>query len=143
MPIIEADLTDGLTVEVRNGRHVWHVDEPDDVPGGTDVGPSPYEHLLGALAGCTLITIRIVADKEGIPVDSVSASFEYEKIHAEDCHDCESDATGWLDHIITKIFIDGDFDEKQRARLERVAKRCPVHKTIENKVFFSETVVPG
>ena len=42
-----------------------------------------------------------------------------------------------------KKVIDGDFDDATRARLHDVARRCPVHKTLENGVVFDETVYAG
>jgi uncharacterized OsmC-like protein len=142
MPSVTADLTEGYVVEIRSGRHVWLADEPVDV-GGTDTGPNPYEMLLGALAACTLITLSMYARRKGIALEAVSATFHYEKVHSDDCQDCETDRTGWLDHVRTEIFLDGDFDEEQRRRLMEVAVRCPVHKTLENGVTFTETLVVG
>ncbi|MEM8902879.1 MAG: OsmC family protein [Actinomycetota bacterium] len=143
MATITADLVDSLRVEVRDERdHVWIADEPTDV-GGNDTGPTPYELLLSALAACTLITLRIVADREEIPLDSVSAKFTYDRIHADDCTNCDDDVTGFLDQITTEIFLDGSFDEQQRARLERVATICPVHKTLERGIHFNETIHAG
>ena len=99
MATITADLVDSLRVEVRDERdHVWIADEPTDV-GGNDTGPTPYELLLSALAACTLITLRIVADREEIPLDSVSAKFTYDRIHADDCTNCDDDVTGFDDHM--------------------------------------------
>jgi uncharacterized OsmC-like protein len=146
MPTITADLTlepaDGYRVELRNGRHVWNADEPADA-GGTDTGPNPYELLLGALGACTLITLGLYARRKGIPLQSVSATFHYEKVHSDDCEDCETDRTGWLDHVRTEIFLDGEFSDEQRTRLAEVAVRCPVHKTLEHGITFTETVVVG
>ena len=143
MTTITADLVDSLQVELRTDRdHVWIADEPVDV-GGADSGPTPYEMLLGALAACTLITLRIVADREDIPLESVSAKFRYDRIHADDCANCDDDVTGFLDHVTTELFLDGTFDEQQRARLERVATVCPVHKTLERGIHFDETIHAG
>lgn len=142
MPTISADLTDGFRVEIRNDRHLWLGDEPVDA-GGTDTGPNPYEQLLGALASCTLITLSMYAQRKGIPLDSISAKFHYEKVHSDDCEDCETDRTGWLDHVRTEIFLDGDFTEEQRQRLAEVAVRCPVHKTLEKGIVFTETLIVG
>ena len=38
---------------------------------------------------------------------------------------------------------EGDFDEEQRDRLAEVAVRCPVHKTLERGIRFSEEVFVG
>ncbi|MEO1064733.1 MAG: OsmC family protein [Actinomycetota bacterium] len=143
MATITADLVSSLQVELRTDRdHVWIADEPAEL-GGEDTGPNPYEMLLGALAACTLITLRIVADREDIPLESVSAKFQYDRIHADDCTNCDDTVTGFLDHVTTEIFLDGDFTEEQRARLNRVATVCPVHKTLERGIHFNETIHAG
>lgn len=142
MPTITADLTEGAVVEIRNGRHVWYADEPPDA-GGTDAGPNPYELLLGALAACTCITLSYYAKRKGIALRAVSAQFHYEKVHADDCADCGEGRDGWLDHVRTEVYLDGDFTDDERQRLAEIAVRCPVHRTLEKGIVFSENVVVG
>ena len=42
--------------------------------------------------------------------------------------------------IRDRIYMDGDLDDEQRARLEDIAKKCPVHRTLEAGLVFDETV---
>jgi putative redox protein len=139
---ITADLTRGTEVEIRSGRHVWRADEPID-HGGTDTGPDPYELLLGALAACTCITISLFATRKGMALHSVSAQYSFRRVHKDDCAECETDETGWLDHVSGQIFIEGSFDDDERAALADVATRCPVHKTLAHGVTFTDRVVVG
>ena len=140
MASITADLTAGAVVELRNGRHVWTADEPVELDG-TDTGPNPYEMLLGALAACTCITISYYCKRKGWKLDSVSATYTYDRIHADDCGHCDDDATGFMHSVTSEIFMDGDFDDEQRARLEDIAKKCPVHRTLEAGLVFDEKIV--
>lgn len=143
MTTITADLTTGFAVELRAGDHVWYADEPTDL-GGTDTGPNPYELLLSAVGACTAITVSMYCQRKGWNLHSVSARYELDKVHAKDCEDCDDDAKGKIDRVRSEIFIEGDFDDEQRARLAEVAQRCPVHKTIDNGVTFTtETVFVG
>lgn len=142
MPIITADLVDGYVVTITNGRHEWTADEPPDL-GGTDTGPNPYEMLLGSLAACTVITLSMYAARKDIALDSVSTRYEYERIHADDCEHCDDDASGWLDHVTSEIFLDGRFSPDEAARLEEIAVKCPVHRTLANGLTFTERVVVG
>lgn len=143
MTTITADLTSGTLVEIRNDRHVWYADEPPEL-NGTDKGPNPYEMLLGSLAACTSITLSFYCQRKGWPLESVSVKYEYERVHADDCGECEDDALGWLDGVRSEIFVEGSFDEEQQKRLAEVAKRCPVHKTLDNGItFISESVTVG
>jgi putative redox protein len=54
----------------------------------------------------------------------------HSKIHADDCEDCEADATGKIDVIEVDIAFEGDLSEEQLARLKEISDRCPVHKTL-------------
>ncbi len=142
MTTISADLVDGYRVEVTNGRHHWIADEPADL-GGTDEGPNPYELLLGALSACTSITLAMFARRKGMTLDSISVRYEFDRVHADDCEHCDEDLTGFIDRVRSQIFVEGDFTEEERLRLADVARRCPVHRTLDQGVHFEEEVIVG
>ena len=136
MATITADLTTGYAVEIRAGNHIWQADEPLEA-GGTDLGPSPYELLMSAVAACTCITVSMYCQRKGWKLHSISARYELDKVHANDCEDCDVAEQGRIDRVRSEIFIEGDFDDEQRARLSQVAQRCPVHKTLDHGVTFT------
>ena len=136
MATITADLTAGFAVELRAGNHVWHADEPTDL-GGTDTGPTPYDLLVSAVASCTCITLSMYCRRKGWDLHSISARYEIDKIHADDCGECDDDASGYIDRVRSQIFIEGTFDDEQRDRLSDIARRCPVHKTLDNGATFT------
>jgi putative redox protein len=143
MATITADLTTGFAVELRAGEHVWRADEPTEL-GGTATGPDPYELLISAVAACTCITVSMYCQRKGWDLHSISAKYELDKVHADDCEDCEDEAKGYVDRVRSEIFIEGDFDDEQRARLSGIAERCPVHKTLDHGVSFTiETIFVG
>lgn len=142
MTSITAELRENYQVEITNGRHTWRADEPIDV-GGDDTAPDPYDLLLGSLAACTAITLALYARRKNIALQTVSAEYSYDRVHADDCEQCDETHTGMIDRISSRIFIDGDFDEATRKRLQEVAVRCPVHKTLAAGVVFDETVFAG
>lgn len=142
MATITAELKQNLRVDITNGEHVWRADEPVDL-GGDNTGPNPYDLLLGSLAACTTITLAYYAQHKGITLSSVSAEYSFDRVHADDCEQCDDEHSGMIDRISSRIFIDGDFDEATRKRLEEVAVRCPVHKTLAAGVVFDETVFAG
>ncbi len=78
-----------------------------------------------------------------LALDSVTASYDLTRIHAKDCEDCDDSTKGFIDKIISRVHISGDFDEAQRKRLAEVSERCPVHKTLANGVVFSDNVTFG
>lgn len=137
--VIVSDSGKGLysqTIQVKN--HVLAADEPVEY-GGNDTGPSPYEFLLAALGACTSITIRFYAKQKNWSLSKVSVYLTIEKIHAEDCKDCET-KVGKIDRIERKIVLEGDLDESQRAKLLEIANKCPVHRTLTSEVAIVTTV---
>ncbi len=142
MATITADLAEGYRVRITNGRHEWRADEPTDL-GGTDLGPNPYELLLGALASCTSITLSMYAARKGMQLESISVQYEFDRVHADDCETCDDDATGFVERVSSQIFVEGDFTEEERERLAQIARRCPVHTTLDNGVHFEEEVIVG
>jgi putative redox protein len=137
MPNVTAKLTNGTVVQISNGRHEWTGDEPI-AAGGTDTGPDPYELLLGSLAACTCATISLYCQHKGLQLDAVTASYEFARVHADDCMDCDEPKKGLIEQITSKVHIQGDFDDAQRKRLAQIAQRCPVHKTLANGVQFED-----
>ncbi len=137
MAQITAKLTSGMVVELSNGRHEWRADEPLSA-GGTDTGPNPYELLLGSLAACTCITISWYCQHKKIPLESVSTTYDFSRVHADDCKDCDNPDNGFIEKITSNVHIEGDFDEAQRKRLAQIAQRCPVHKTLAHGVKFED-----
>ncbi len=139
MATITAELKTGTQVALSNGRHSWVADEPPSA-GGEDTGPTPYELLVAALAACTCITLRLYCRHKGINLESVSARYEYDRIHADDCRDCEDEKKGFIDRMTSQVTIKGEFDEAQRKRLAQIVERCPVHKTLANGVHMVDSV---
>lgn len=139
MAFVTAVLREGTAVDIRARAFSWRGDEPL-AAGGTDTGPTPYEILLGSLAACIAITLRLYANHKDIVLAEVGVALEFDRVHADDCVDCDERADGWLDRIQSRVTIRGSFDEAQRTRLTQVAQRCPVHKTLANGVHLVDAV---
>ncbi len=139
MAIVNAQLHSGTRATITARQFSWLADEPQ-VAGGTDEGPTPYEILLGALAACMTITLRLYADHKGIPLQSVDVSVEFARVHAEDCLECDNPEGGMIERIKTEVTLRGTFDDAQRTRLAQVAERCPVHKTLVKGVQIFDSV---
>ncbi len=121
-----------LTQEIAAGPHALLADEPARL-GGNNSGPTPYDLLLSGLGACTTMTLRMYADRKKWPLERASVSLRHNKIHAEDCADCET-KSGKLDHIDREITLEGPLDEEQRAKLLEIADKCPVHRTLHSEV---------
>ncbi|MFC5382600.1 alpha/beta fold hydrolase [Aquipuribacter nitratireducens] len=120
--------------EVRAGRHSWTADEPPEVPGGTDTGPTPYDHLLAGLGACTAMTVRMYADRKGWPLRRVEVLLGQEHRHGDDATECVAGRPGCVREFHREVRLEGDLDDDQRARLLEIADKCPVHKTLEQGV---------
>jgi putative redox protein len=137
--VIVRGVADGLRQEVQAGQHRFVVDEPVQL-GGTEAGPTPYDLLLASLGACTAITLRMYARRKGWPLTDVEVRLRHQKIHAQDCADCETkDAR--IDQIDREITLRGTLDEAQRARLLQIANRCPVHQTLASEIHVSTRLV--
>lgn len=117
---------------VRAGRHRLVADEPVAV-GGNDTGLGPYDFLLAALGACTSMTMRMYAERKGIPVERFSVRLTYRNVHAQDCADCET-RDGNIGEITRDISIVGDLTETARTRLLEIADKCPVHRTLTGEI---------
>ncbi len=139
MATVTALLNSGTRTTINARQFSWLADEPQ-VAGGTDEGPTPYEILLGALAACITTTLRLYSDYKGIPLKGVDVSLEFDRVHAEDCLECDNPNGGMIDRIKTKITLRGTFTDAQRTRLAQVAERCPVHKTLVRGIRIFDSV---
>jgi len=119
---------------VSVGPHRMLADEPV-AAGGEDSGPGPYDFLLAGLGACTSMTMRLYADRKSLPLDRVTVTLTHNKIHAEDCAECET-RTGMLDRIDRVIAMEGTLDAEQRTRLMEIADKCPVHRTLTSEVHI-------
>ncbi|GAB3015269.1 OsmC family protein [Spirosoma pulveris] len=104
-------------------------DEPIEV-GGQNRGMGPSELLAGSLASCTVMTVRMYADRKGWPLDSAVAhvEFTYNPVTQRSLFTME-------------LILNGDLTDEQRTRLTEIADRCPVHRTLQNPIDFETILV--
>jgi uncharacterized OsmC-like protein/alpha/beta superfamily hydrolase len=121
----------GFRTEIIANGHSLVADEPISV-GGANSGPTPYDLLVSALGACTGMTLRMYADHKKLPLDAVIVRLRHQKIHAEDCQDCE-DPKSKIDFIEREIELQGDLDQPAKQKMLEIANRCPVHRTLESR----------
>ena len=118
--------------DVQTPSHQWIADEPIKA-GGQDSGPDPYQHLLAGLGACTVMTLRMYANLKKIPMDNVIVELSHDREHGADCQSCD-DKHPKIDVIHRDITFQGDLSQEQIDKLLVIADKCPVHRTLHNKI---------
>ena len=102
-------------LNIRSGEHALLADEPTSV-GGLGTGLSPYELVSAGLAACTVMTMRLYADRKGFPLERASTTVQHAKI---------KDMMP-PDRFTRTVVLEGPLSDEQRARILEIADRCPV-----------------
>ncbi|HEX8491649.1 MAG TPA: OsmC family protein [Pyrinomonadaceae bacterium] len=123
-------------VRYQEGQ-TFMIDEPSSL-GGDGAGPDPYTLLLAALGGCISLTVTMYARRKNWPLEKVTVHLRQQRIHAEDCIECEQGTEGFVHRIERNVAFDGELTEEQRARLQEIAHKCPVHKTLTSQIVIAE-----
>ena len=131
----------GLRQEIRIGSFELVSDEPV-AHGGEDQGPTPYDLLLASLGSCTSMTVAMVARRRGWPLEGVRVRLKHDRIHAEDCADCET-KKGMLDRIDREVELFGPLSEEQRLSLLDIAGKCPVARTLRSEIRIESRLRPA
>ena len=127
-----------LRNEVRYGAdHVLITDEPV-VAGGEDAGPDPYTLVLAALGSCISMTTMLYARRKAWPVERVTVRLRQQRIHGRDCQECEQKTDAFVHRIERAVTLEGALTEEQHARLQEIAHKCPVHKTLTSEIIITE-----
>jgi putative redox protein len=113
-------------VAIATGRHALKADERPTL-GGKDAGPAPYDLLCSALGACTVITLRMYAERKGW---SLTAALVDVRFHRKD-----KEAS-----IARVLTLEGDLSEEQRARLADIAERTPVTLTLKQGLSITTTL---
>ena len=122
------DSKTGYACTLHARRHVLTADESRS-SGGTDTGPAPYEILLSALAACTAITLRMVAERRKWELGEIHVDLELYK-----------DPTTKADRIVRVVTFSAPLDAEQRAKIADVVERTPVTKTMKSGAVIETTL---
>jgi putative redox protein len=111
---------------IVTGEHTLTADELPAL-GGKDAGPGPYELLVASLGACTVITLRMYAERKQWPVDSVHA----------DVHFMKDGDTQFIERVLQ---IDGKVDQEQKNRMAEIAEKTPVTLTLKRGLEIRTTL---
>lgn len=121
------------------GKHELLADEPEHVDGGKDQGPDPYDYLLMGLGSCTVMTVKMYAERKNWPLEDLYLELRHNKRHDEDCENCE-DPKSKIDVIEKELIIKGDLNQEQLDKLLDISKKCPVHRTLESDIRIESSI---
>lgn len=135
--VVVSSLTN-LQNEVRYGEgQSFITDEPIDA-GGDDAGPDPYTLLLAALGSCISLTAKLYAKRKAWPLERVTVRLRIDRVHAADCEECTRTTEGYAHRIQRSVTFEGNLSGEQLARLQEIAHKCPVHKTLISEIVIGE-----
>jgi putative redox protein len=117
-----------FTHDLKIGRHQLTADEPEG-QGGEDMGPSPQELLAASLASCTAITIEMYAKRKGWDTTGMEVTCDYTPAER-----------GCVTRFDLVMKMPAHLSDEQVERLQVIAAKCPVHRTLEGEVAFDERV---
>jgi putative redox protein len=119
---------EGYTHEIKLGDHSITADEPEE-QGGQDMGPSPQELLSAALASCTAVTMEMYAKRKGWNLEGLEVEARYQPAER-----------GCPTRFELVMRMPSHLSAEQVERLQVIAAKCPVHRTLEGEVAFDERV---
>ena len=96
---------------------------------GEDRGPSPHELLAASLASCTAITMEMYAKRKGWNVDGMAVECDYQPAER-----------GCVTRFELIMKMPAHLSDEQVRKLQVIAAKCPVHRTLEGEVAFDERV---
>src|SRR5437660_6090288 len=111
-------------VDIRG--HQVTADEPSE-HGGDDDGPSPQELLAASLASCTAITMEMYAKRKGWDLGQVEVQVDYTPAER-----------GCPTRFKLAMRLPSTCTPEQVERLQVIAAKCPVHRTLEGEVMFDD-----
>ena len=90
------------------------------------------------------MTILLYTRRKGWPLRSIVVESRHRRVHRRDCENCETDDRAFVDEIKMRILVEGDLTPEQVERINYIAGRCPVTRTLEAKpIILHEVEVVG
>lgn len=119
------NLDHAFTITVESGNHVIRMDQPKNA-AGQDLGPTPLELILAAVAGCFGTIGRFIAHQRKFELRGMQ--FEIEADYDPDgLLGRRTDVRPGFQALRVKVTMDADLSrEEQQAVLKEIERRCPL-----------------
>ena len=79
------------------------------------------------------MTVSLYARRKQWPLVRVRVQLAHSRAWLQDCA-ASSTQAAHLDRIERVIELSGDLTDEQRRRLQEIAERCPIHRTLTSKI---------
>lgn len=116
---------------MKSENNLMIADEPKEY-GGMDLGFSPDELMAASLAACTVITMRMYADRKKWTLESIelTVSIEWDKLAQRTI-------------MKKKLKLNGNLTPAERKRLREIGDKCPTHKMLQHPILISTEIENG
>lgn len=118
---------------VRMGSHTIVFDQPRDVPGGDDRGPSPLDVMAVSVGACAHYYAAAFLGARKLPVDALRVEIEAEKTR---------DPVPRLGRISVHVILPAAVPDPYVSAIERAVRACPAYGTLlhapEVELHFSK-----
>jgi putative redox protein len=116
---------DPYRVDITANGHALVSDE-SAAHGGKDAGPAPFDLVLAGLASCTLITLRMYAERKGWAEAAISGEFAH---RLEDGKNM----------VVRHLHVSGVPDEGLE-RMRNIVERTPVTLALKDGFAISTSI---
>jgi len=127
---INTESSEGFRHSVQIDDHQLFADVPK-AAGGEGSAPEPHDYFDAALGTCKALTLKLYAQKKGIPLTGVTVEVK---------RDNSQEQKGRYG-LQVKLTLKGALSDAQREELHKVADRCPVHKLMTSTEVSIETLL--
>lgn len=115
--------------EIIAGENTLITDEPVSL-GGKNKGFNPLEVLASSLASCTAATLKMYIDRKGWEIMNIEVEVNV-----------TNDASEKKCLFTRKIHFNGNLDQSQIMRLQKIAESCPIHKLLTHEIEIQTEMV--
>jgi putative redox protein len=125
---------ESYTSEIKTPFHHLIADEPNEV-GGENLGPTPYDLLMASLGTCTVMTLKMYAQRKKWKLDEIVVYLDHDKVHQEDSIEFEKSGSK-ISRFTRSLEIKGELTPEIKDRLLEIADKCPVHRTLTEEILI-------
>lgn len=133
-------LEDGFSTDIHAGDHYILADEPK-AAGGADLGPSPYDLLNASLGACTVMTLKLYAERKKWDLKEVYVYLSHKKVLPNELGIVTSQPNKRIDVFEKNLKFVGNLDQEQKEKLKEIASKCPVHRSLTSDIEIVTKII--